>query len=783
VAVNLGIAVDPTSAGPVQAVGVEVPLIGPGDIAGLDTRTITRTRPKPDVTDVELGYFPLIEFGDADLPWRYTPARVAPEAAPPEPPGPNQLPPWLALVVLREDELTLEPPRPATDKPGLPVLVVKPAAAGVLPRLVDSWAWAHLQVSGEPPPTLLALSTMLTERPDRALSRLVCPRKLAPNTPYIAFLVPAFAQGRQAGLGEAIPVGMDTLALAWDDATGAGLRLPVYFHWRFHTGSTGGFRELVRKMVPRQITEGGDRALDITDRVATSFAIRPGTGPRRGAHCARWAALRRPGTQARRRRSATRSSRSWMRRRWPSRTGGPPTLAPPLYGEWYAGKHKAREIGAPAWFDQVNLEPQHRVPAALGTEVVQRNQQALLASAWKQADGLRDLNQGLKQAQLAREAAASLFRRLIKPIARFERLFHIVSPVMARLVGESVTGPPGSSPVVTTIQGVFTKSPVPAGLFEGQWRRMAGRRGLIGRRQGKPVQPLPANDVSVLVRTNRGELRPDPPPPTPSGVATPEVVGGRGVPDCLTVQIIDQLKLVPPAQLLFWSLIVFFVGRSLAASGQSPFLARKLLLLGLTLVEAASAPNGLDLLRTRVAAPLGAETPQDVDQAPKIPGFVPELQPPADADTRPPPPLPPAGATETPQLVELRDALKKAFGIINKPPLLGPEKFEADLPGLAARALDGLDPAVNLKDILRRRLPVPPTGWNPGDPLEPVQAAPDFPQPMYQPLADLSLQWILPGLGSVPDNTIGLVQPNQPFIEAYMLGINHEMGRELLWHE
>jgi hypothetical protein len=35
----------------------------------------------------------------------------------------------------------------------------------------------------------------------------------------------------------------------------------------------------------------------------------------------------------------------------------------------------------------------------------------------------------------------------------------------------------------------------------------------------------------------------------------------------------------------------------------------------------------------------------------------------------------------------------------------------------------------------------------------------------------------------VPANTISLVKTNQPFIEAYMLGLNHEMGRELLWRE
>jgi hypothetical protein len=62
-------------------------------------------------------------------------------------------------------------------------------------------------------------------------------------------------------------------------------------------------------------------------------------------------------------------------------------------------------------------------------------------------------------------------------------------------------------------------------------------------------------------------------------------------------------------------------------------------------------------------------------------------------------------------------------------------------------------------------------------------AAPTFPQPMYEPLRDLSQDWLLPGVGAIPPNTLSLVVTNQRFVEAYMLGLNHEMARELLWHE
>ena len=41
--------------------------------------------------------------------------------------------------------------------------------------------------------------------------------------------------------------------------------------------------------------------------------------------------------------------------------------------------------------------------------------------------------------------------------------------------------------------------------------------------------------------------------------------------------------------------------------------------------------------------------------------------------------------------------------------------------------------------------------------------------------------WLLPGLEHVPPNAITGVEPDVAFIEAYLLGLNHEMGRELLW--
>ena len=64
-----------------------------------------------------------------------------------------------------------------------------------------------------------------------------------------------------------------------------------------------------------------------------------------------------------------------------------------------------------------------------------------------------------------------------------------------------------------------------------------------------------------------------------------------------------------------------------------------------------------------------------------------------------------------------------------------------------------------------------------------VMAYPGIDNPMYEPLRDLSDEYLLPNLNLIPHNTITLLETNQPFIEAYMVGLNHEFARELLWRE
>ena len=109
----------------------------------------------------------------------------------------------------------------------------------------------------------------------------------------------------------------------------------------------------------------------------------------------------------------------------------------------------------------------------------------------------------------------------------------------------------------------------------------------------------------------------------------------------------------------------------------------------------------------------------------------------------------------------------------------GPEPIAPET--LKQTILAGLDPVRTVPEAVtagaRLKAPNPLTG----DELDPIMDAPEFPQPMFEALRDLSPEFLFPGLQFVPADTVRLLKSNAPFIESFMVGLNAEMGRELLW--
>ena len=65
----------------------------------------------------------------------------------------------------------------------------------------------------------------------------------------------------------------------------------------------------------------------------------------------------------------------------------------------------------------------------------------------------------------------------------------------------------------------------------------------------------------------------------------------------------------------------------------------------------------------------------------------------------------------------------------------------------------------------------------------PVMIHPDYLDPTFFYLRELSVDYVLPAAGSLAKNSISCFYSNPVFEESFLMGMNTEMGRELMWRE
>lgn len=418
-----------------EDVSNNVELYGPGDVNGFDRGQVIRVEPPDGTRNFHPGHFPLVEFSRPDLPWLFTPAHADDQ---------GRLRPWLCLIVVEmRDGIEMVT---STDRP-LPIIENVPVAD--LPPLEEIWAWAHAQamlwpglVDGIPPvdggkPTQDALMRYLSEYPQYVLSRLVCPIVLKPSTPYYACLVPTFQLGVQAGLGQTIDdASGPTLLPAW--GTTGTVSLPVYYWWTFTTGEPdtafNKFRNLFERLslskeMPSTV---GVRTVDV-GTPGYSMPSEPGTlrllgSAFRARHCDPQSL---PFDGPLPYREALRNLlNASVPAGTPGLLPGIPVLTPPIYGRAYTGQQQLDPNAESGWAVDLNLDPVYRLAAALGTEVIQRQQDELVASAWAQVGELRQAQQRLRQAQLARSAGISIVQTDLQPL-KPDKFLVVSSPVHA----------------------------------------------------------------------------------------------------------------------------------------------------------------------------------------------------------------------------------------------------------------------------------------------------------------------------------------------------------------
>ena len=129
----------------------------------------------------------------------------------------------------------------------------------------------------------------------------------------------------------------------------------------------------------------------------------------------------------------------------------------------------------------------------------------------------------------------------------------------------------------------------------------------------------------------------------------------------------------------------------------------------------------------------------------------------------------------------MRDA--DALHVAGQTAAIRPALTTLDLTGVATGVVAAINPTTTIPARGLSFIGLP--RWileQMGNSFSEVMAYPKIDIPMYEPLKDLSIELFLPNINLIPDNSITLIETNQRFIEAYMVGLNHEFARKLLWN-
>jgi hypothetical protein len=722
-------------------------LKGPGDVLGYSPLMVARTEPSAGANDHEPNYFPYLEFADPDLPWRYSLDED------------GKVKPWIVLIVLTRDEYD-----PITDTDGenkRPAIVVQ-AKNGTLPLpdLAQSWAWSHVQLTGEVPENPEdpedpeKIEKYIINNPELCCSRLMCPRKLEPNTRYSAFVVPAYEVGRKAGLGE--PIDEYTDDPAWYQ-NAERVTLPAYYRWDFQTSEAGDFEELLARISYGPVPQDEKKYYVGTRPIDGSrpgyFLDADGNEKEYKGEILLEGALVPPNFMQEDRKSFkpgefTRDmceelNRSLKEAPIHDQEDEDPLVPIPVYGRYF---QKTEEIEMPneegkwsmprSWVHELNLDRRYRVAASFGTSVVQYNQEEYMQECWEQVGAIREANEKIRLAAMGRIISDNLKERHIDPLddARFTL---ITQPFHHYYAYDDGNGQ-------KSFKAGFKRSGLPQGTVSYPFKRITIHR--VGFDRTKLFGPweLAAKNKSLWRRLLRIIL-----------FIFRLMVQGA-------IVIIQQ----PEKFMRFVPGLRNFIEKEIPEDDGT--LLRKIVRIGLHIVKLLAKvalfliTNAKKLKKTllpilyvllyalRVPAP---------NEKPRLP----------DRDTR------------------LGEALKEKFGISEELDHIYPLKSEV----IRVTPIDvkkSLRPCLNMRaDLLERlnstiKVPVP-GGEQQLTSFDPIMKAPQIDMPMYRHLSERSVDLMVPGLKLLEHNTSTLFQENRKNIEAYLLQINGEMGRELVWRE
>lgn len=520
---------------------------------------------------------------------------------------------------------------------------------------------------------------------------------------------------------------------------------------------------------------------------------------------------------------------------------GAPIVGSPLYGALHARQPRVEteppaDGQQPLWFRELNTDPRHRIVGGLGTRVVQAEQEGLMLSAWNQVAGIDAANRTLRFAQLAMHASAALHRRHMTALSD-AALLSLTERVHAKVLDAPAR----------SVWAELEVSSLPQTVTTGAFRRLVRRRGPVVRAALRAQAQLPGVVDALTVRADRlttdwvityaapdgirgfsdtAATRLTPAlAATIFGNADPGAVVsrlrdelGRPVaPDLLTPEHLDRgdpaqafdlsvgfvaalaqrlIAILPTDQEMEANADVALTGASNATLLRSLISIASNANIGQLQVSPGDAhrlrldPVGRSTDATRVAVSLDALQ----GLANRALTIARRRQVTVPADELQATGLKLQTLARSSRSVE-RATLARSFAALGARAAVADQFVEpvrGRIPAPPLELLAKLDPKVTAPRRISARLTAGsghfPSWLRPdwfGDRrIEPVMAHPRFATPMYEPLYRYDPDWMVPGAGLIAGSDMAtLLETNNRFIEAYLVGLNHEMARELLWRE
>jgi hypothetical protein len=346
-----------------------------------------------------------------------------------------------------------------------------------------------------------------------------------------------------------------------------------------------------------------------------------------------------------------------------------------------------------------------------------------------------------------------------------DQLMTFTHPVQARVLGSPTT-------IAQQLQG----SRLPRAAVDPGFRRIARPRGAIMR---KVVPPGAARPQQLLAKLNDGTLSAAPAPPDPTGQISLDGATGSIVPPQLPQWLQNLVRGGLPRILLAAAILIALV---LAIAMQSlAFAVLAVALIGVWIAVLRLGRQVQQAETLREAFQEKSFTPSNVDQIAPRPDFA---LTDFGAD------MPDAAARtggDSAEAANFRIALKDAFNVYRSPPPPRPVPPPLQLENAVTRLKQAVNPAVSIprraQFVLKIPASIKASYLQPQQTLVTVMAHPVFAEPMHRALRDISAEFLAPNLALIPNNTVSLLVTNQRFIEAYMVGLNDELGRELLWRQ